>query len=259
LPLPPLTDHRIVDLAQPWHPGMPHWPTHPPFTHALSKLHGEVVLEGGASSAADAISLGTHTGTHMDSLGHFSCNGFMHGGIPAESNQDYAGGLSAHSIDLVPPILRRAVLVDVARLAGVDALPPDFAIGAEFLQNADIQPGDIVLFRTGWARFWHSPARFINNLHIPGVTLEAARVLSSRNVYAAGADTAAFERTPSNMEVHVHLLVRSGIYIIECLNLEELAAASPDEFLFAAAPLKIRGATGAPVRPFALIPPGSHS
>jgi kynurenine formamidase len=61
------------------------------------------------------------------------------------------------------------------------------------------------------------------------------------------------------MEVHVHLLVRSGIYIIECLNLEELAAASPDEFLFAAAPLKIRGATGAPVRPFALIPPGSHS
>lgn len=253
MPLPQLTDCRIIDLAQPWHPGMPHWPTHPPFTHALSKLHGEVVLPGGATSAADAISLGTHTGTHMDSLGHFSCNGHFHGGVPVEGNQDYSGGLAVHSIDLVPPILRRAVLIDVASIASLDPLPPDFAIGPEFLQDAAIHPGDIVLFRTGWARYWSSPARFINNLHMPGITLETARVISSKRAYAAGADTAAFERTPSNMEVHVHLLVDSGIYIIECLNLEELAASGASEFILAAAPLKIRGATGAPIRPFAIL------
>jgi len=56
------------------------------------------------------------------------------------------------------------------------------------------------------------------------------------------------------MPVHVHLLVESGIHIIECLNLEELAAAAAWTFLLVAAPLKIRGATGAPVRPLAIVP-----
>lgn len=248
-----LTDRRLIDLAQAWYPGIPHWPTHAPFTHALSKLHGETVLEGGASSAADAISLGTHTGTHMDSLGHFSCNGYFHGGAAVEGNQDYASGLSVHSIDRVPPMLRRGVLIDAARMAGVEALREDFAVDASFLVEADIREGDVVVVRTGWAKYWQSPARFINGLKMPGITLDAARVLSARKIYAAGADTAAFEKTPSNMEVHVHLLVESGVYIIECLNLEELAATGVKEFLFAASPLKIRGATGAPVRPFAVI------
>ncbi len=55
------------------------------------------------------------------------------------------------------------------------------------------------------------------------------------------------------MEVHVHLLVESGIHIIECLDLEQLARESLHEFAFVAAPLKISGATGAPLRPFALV------
>lgn len=254
-----LTDYRVIDLAQAWYAGIPHWPTHPPFTHALTKLHGEVVLPGGASSAADAISLGTHTGTHIDALGHFSCNGYFHGGVEVEGRQDYVGGLTEHSVDLIPPIVRRGVLVDVARRLGVEALPEEFGIGASFFQDAGIRRGDVVLIRTGWARYWHQPARFINNMRIPGVTLDGARYLSSTGVYAAGADTAAFERTPSNMEVHVHLLVERGVYIIECLNLEALSAQGATEFVFAAGPLKIRGATGAPVRPFALVSGGgSH-
>ena len=56
------------------------------------------------------------------------------------------------------------------------------------------------------------------------------------------------------MEVHVHLLVESGIHIIECLNLEELAASGVREFLFVATPLKIRGGTASPIRPYALVP-----
>ena len=55
------------------------------------------------------------------------------------------------------------------------------------------------------------------------------------------------------MAVHVHLLVESGIHIIENLNLEELARDGVLEFLFVATPLKIRGATGSPIRPFALV------
>jgi kynurenine formamidase len=53
--------------------------------------------------------------------------------------------------------------------------------------------------------------------------------------------------------VHVHLLVENGIHIIECLNLERLAADHVYEFVFTAAPLKIRGGTGSPIRPLALV------
>jgi kynurenine formamidase len=64
----------------------------------------------------------------------------------------------------------------------------------------------------------------------------------------------AFEKVPDpSMPVHVHLLVENGIHIIECLNLEELAAAGVREFLFVALPLKISGATASPIRPVALV------
>ena len=59
------------------------------------------------------------------------------------------------------------------------------------------------------------------------------------------------------MSVHVHLLVRSGIHIVECLNLEELSESGATEFLFVAAPLKIRGGTGSPIRPYALVTPAN--
>jgi kynurenine formamidase len=87
----------------------------------------------------------------------------------------------------------------------------------------------------------------------PGPELEAARWLSERRVFAAGSDTLAFEKVPAaRMPVHVHLLVESGIHIIEALDLEELSRDRVYEFVFVGAPLKIRGGTGAPMRPLAL-------
>src|SRR5215472_3927484 len=81
----------------------------------------------------------------------------------------------------------------------------------------------------------------------------AVRWISGKGVFAAGSDTVAFEFVPApTMPVHVHLLVENGIHIIECLNLEQLAADRVYEFVFTAAPLKIRGGTGAPIRPLAL-------
>ncbi len=88
----------------------------------------------------------------------------------------------------------------------------------------------------------------------PGPAKQDARWLSSNGIFAAGADTINFEQVPSRtMPVHVHLLVENGIHIIECLNLEQLAAERVYEFVFVASPLKIRGATGSPIRPFALV------
>jgi kynurenine formamidase len=77
--------------------------------------------------------------------------------------------------------------------------------------------------------------------------------LSEQKIFAAGSDTVAFEHVPSQMEVHVHLLVEHAIHIIECLNLEELARDGVKEFTFVALPLKIRGGTGSPVRPVAIV------
>lgn len=239
-------DARLVDLAQPYFPGMPHWPSHPPFALARTKEHGDYLLPGGASSAAELIALGTHTGTHIDGLGHFSCAGRFFHGAPFE----HLG------IDTLVPILRRGVFCD---LAPGGELPQDHAVSAAQLQaalQAPVQPGDVVLLRTGWGRRWRTPRLFLNQQQQPGLALDAARWLSSRSIFAAGADNVALERIPSpSMEVHLHLLAGSGIHILECLDLEPLAAARATEFIFLGAPLKIEGATGAPIRPFALLPP----
>ena len=250
---------KIYDLAQPYFVGMPHHPVHPPFLFGLVKQHGEYVGPGGNSSASDAIAMGTHVGTHLDALCHFSCGGKLHGGEEAAAVQSYADGLERFGIDTVAPILRRGVLLDVAGLAGGGALAADFEVApanldaAEARQEVAVRAGDVVLLRTGWARYFSDPAKFVSGVCGPGPGIAGARWLSQRGVFAAGSDTVAFEQVPdAAMPVHVHLLVESGIHIIECLNLDELAEKHIYEFVFVAIPLKIRGATASPIRPIAL-------
>jgi len=259
-----LRNAQVYDLAQPYFVGMPHFPTHPPFLFGLTKKHGDQVTAGGVSSSADSIAFGGHVGTHIDALSHFSCNGKLHGGIEVEPIQSYADGIHQLDIATLPPILRRGILLDIAE---AEPLAVDFAITPQHLdaacarQKVEVLPGDVVLLRTGWAKFWRDPRRYItggsgSQPAGPGPELAAARWLSRRGVYAAGSDTIAFERVPdAAMPVHVHLLVESGIFIMEALNLEELARHSCYEFLFIAGPLKIEGGTGSPIRPIALVAP----
>jgi kynurenine formamidase len=248
---------RVYDLGQPLFPGMPHYPTHPPFLFGPTKKHGDFVTKDDYSSSADAIAMGTHVGTHIDALCHFSCGGKFYGGLDMEKD------LEQVSVDTVAPILRRGVLLDIAGHEGQSTLPPNFAIRPEHLdrsakgQGVTIQAGDVVLLRTGWGTLWDDPVRYItggrgSEVTGPGPEREGAEWLSSRGIFAAGSDTVAFERVPSGMAVHVHLLVERGIHIIEALNLEQLAADRVYEFLFVAIPLKIRRATGSPMRPIAL-------
>jgi len=257
--------HTVYDLAQAYFAGMPHFPTHPPYLFGLTRKHGDIVLEGNVSSSADAIAFGGHVGTHIDALCHFSCDGKLHGGIQAAAVQSDNGGFSELSIDSVEPILRRGVLLDIAAEMKLEELPADFAITPHHLEKAlkmaktTVEPGDVVLLRTGWARYFPTARRYLTGAeggHAvtgPGPELGAARWLSERGVFAAGSDTIAFEKVPAaSMPVHVHLLVESGIHIIEVLNLEELSRNRIFEFVFVAAPLKIRGGTGSPIRPIAL-------
>jgi kynurenine formamidase len=251
-----VTGAKLYDLSQPYFVGMPHYPTHPPFLFSLTRAHGEYPGPEGHSSSAEAIALGGHVGTHIDALCHFSYRGKLYGGVDIQ--QAYDRGHAQLTVDTIAPILRRAVLLDIAGQQGVAALPDDFEIRPEHLDAAargsEIGRGDVVLQRTGWAQYFNEPPRFIAEGRGPGPSLGGARWLSGKGVFAAGADTMAFEKIPvTTMPVHVHLLVESGIHIMECLNLEEIAAAGIREFLFVAAPLKIRGATGAPMRPLALV------
>jgi kynurenine formamidase len=254
---------KVYDLAQPYFVGMPHFPTHPPFLFGLTKKHGDLVAKDGVSSSADAIALGTHVGTHIDALCHFSCDGKLYGGVEAKTVQSDSEGIRQYAVDTIAPILRRGVLLDIAGQFQTEALPADFAITPAHMESAaeaqgvEIGNDDVILFRTGWGRFWSDSARYITggrgtNATGPGPELDGARWLSEHGVFAAGSDTVAFERVPSAMPVHVHLLVEKGIHIIEALNLEELARDRVYEFVFLAAPLKIRGATGSPIRPIAL-------
>jgi kynurenine formamidase len=249
-----LSAAKIYDLGQPYFTGMPHWPAHPPFLYGLTKLHGDDVGPAGHSSASDAIAMGGHAGTHIDALCHFSRKGKFHGGCDVDGLQSYTGGIAQLGADTIAPIVRRGVLLDLAATGPLDS---ECEITPEQLESAcktEIRSGDVVLLRTGWARYFEDARRFLNHSHLPGPGLAAAQWLSAHRIFAAGSDTVAFEKVPApEMPVHVHLLVECGIHLIECLNLEELAADGVSEFAFIAAPLKFRGATGAPLRPLALV------
>ena len=125
---------KPYDLAQPYFVGMPHFPTHSPFLYGLTKVHGEIPLPDGGSSAADVITMGGHAGTHMDALNHFSCAGKLYDGRDVVEVQSYGGGIRHLSIDTVAPIARRGVLLDVAGLLGVNALDADMVITPEHLE-----------------------------------------------------------------------------------------------------------------------------
>src|SRR5579859_6330481 len=121
-----VTGAKLYDLAQPYFVGMPHYPTHPPFLFSLTRAHGEYPGPEGHSSSAEAIGLGGHVGTHIDALCHFSYRGKLYGG--ATVTQSYGGGHAGLTVDTIAPILRRAVLLDVAGGQGSKPLAEDFEI-----------------------------------------------------------------------------------------------------------------------------------
>lgn len=255
---------RVYDLAQPFANGMPQSPNHPRFHLSLTRRHGDSVREGGGSAAAEVLVLGGHVGTHVDALCHVSQDGLLHGGVPADEAQR-GGRFSSLGIDEVAPFVCRGLLLDVAGLHGVDLLPGGAVVTADDLEaaahRAGVEPraGDAVLVRTGWARHWGDPEAFVGHASgVPGPGEEAAAWLADHGIRATGADTIAYEALApgaghARLPVHRLLLVERGIHIVETLNLEQLAADGVAEFLFLAAPLKLVGGTGSPLRPLALL------
>jgi kynurenine formamidase len=200
-----------------------------------------------------------HSGTHIDALAHQAENLTLHGGVHVDSGIQTSVGFRVLGIETMAPLVTRGVLLDVA---GKERLSQDHSITQDELQRAaadsgvEIRAGDVVLVRTGYGSLWSEPAEY---LHAPGVSSAGSRWLIEKKVSAVGADNIAWDvigPTDPDLGVtlpgHILFLVRAGIPIIENLNLEELAEASVHEFAFVCLPLKMRGATGSPVRPIAI-------
>lgn len=257
---------RVIDLGRPLTVGMPQSPNHPAYWHSLPRRHGDLTRADGGSAANDMISMGTHVGTHIDALSHVSQDGKLFGGLDAD--EALQGGryveLGAHTIE---PMLRRGVLLDVAATKGVARLDPGYEISVEDLeatvdrQGITVGAGDVVLVRSGWGQHFDNGDNDLfkgESSGVPGVGEAGASWLAGRRVHATGADTIAYECLPPGaghalLPAHRVLLVESGIYIVEAMDLEELARDAVHEFLFILSPLPLFGATGSPVRPLAVV------
>jgi len=185
-----------------------------------------------------------HYGTHMDAPAHFP---------PGKE-----------SLDQIPleHLFAPAVVIDVREEVARD---PDYRLRVMRVEKWEalhgrIPRGAVVLLRTGWASRWPDQARYRNMdaagvMHFPGFSVEAARLLIERGAVGAGIDTLSIDYGPSkDFEVH-RVTLPAGLYQLENLaNMDQLPEAGA--FLIAA-PIKLEGGSGGPVRVFALLPPQS--
>ena len=257
---------HVFDLEQPRFAGMPIHPAHKPGYHyGLHRRHRDTYRpekHGPRSGSSGILTMMEHSGTHIDALCHQACDLQFYRGVRVDRTER-ADGYTEYGAETIAPLLARGVLLDVARWKKADALPEHYAITGDDLAGCardagvSVQPGDVLLVRTGFASRWADEDRY---LAAAGVSKSGNIWAADRKVRAVGADNMAWdcmqERDPdTNMLLfgHAHLLVTHGIHIIENLDLDALAAAGHVEFCFVGVPLKFRGATGSPIRPLALV------
>lgn len=264
---------RVYDLGVEYHKDMPSWsllgdPTYQIWmTHTPRGTAADNVLGLGramhehVSYSGDAVLMYTHTGTHIDALSHFGLDGRIWNGFDHATHQGDLGWHKAGAEQL-PPIIARGVLIDVAAYKGVDMLPDSYRIlpadleGALARQSVALQPGDAVFIRTGRMRTIQDKHRYMENP--PGIGLAAARwLVETHGAMLIGGDNLSLETFPVEthdnwVPVHTYLQAEHGVAIVEVVDLEALSRDRVHEFAFIGAGLKLRGASGAPMRPIAL-------
>ena len=201
----------------------------------------------------------------LDGLGHVGVrmNGedyFYNGNKLSEFGDPY--GLKKLGVENVGVFFTRGILLDVCALRGNDRLPAGYVISPDELESCldkaklKIRSGDVVLIRTGHGKLWMKD----NDAYgagEPGIGLAAAKFLTDRKVSMIGADTWAIEAVPHERDdlsfpVHQWDLTKNGVYHIENIDLEEMAADKAYEFCFVFSPLRLKGATGSPGNPIAI-------
>lgn len=268
-----LDGQRVYDLSVEYYIGMPGWHaagdphyqiwmTHTPNGTAVDDPLGVGHAQNRhVSYTGSAISMYTHTGTHIDALNHFGLDGRIWNGFEASKHLGDRGWRKTGA-ETIPPIVARGVLIDVATARGVDALPPGYRVRRADLvdalssQGVSLQSGDVVLIRTGRMTAFRDADAYVKEP--PGLSVDAARFLVEEGgAMVIGADNLSLETFPPEVEgnyvpVHTYLLAQQGVPILELVQLEELARDRIHEFAFIGTSLKLRGADAAPMRPLAI-------
>jgi kynurenine formamidase len=224
-----------------------------------------------------ALFISDNVGTQIDGLGHVTI-GDDHHWYNGFRERDWGGNWRPRKCDAttIPFIVARGVLLDIAGLKGVDALPANTAITPDDLQSAarkqgtELKPGDVVLIRTGMLRLWGetgSDHEKIGAHDSAGINLEAAKwLVEQKGAMLIGGDTSSLEYSPKpadtdayaakyqcSFPVHKYLLVEQGVHIGEFHFLETLAKERVCEFAYVCTTAKIKGtAAGFCLRPLAI-------
>lgn len=274
---------KVYDLGVPYDAQSFKWPGHSPGVIMSFRSPEGVQRQGDFQAAADAklnqariawhscaLFINDNVGTQIDGLGHITAgkdnhwyNGFK--------EADWGGDFGIRKCDgtTIPPIITRAVMLDVAGFRKVEALPAHYRITAEELQaviehqKTPIRTGDTVLIRTGAARYWGkngSDHQKLGEHDSAGIDLGAAKwLVEQKGAILIGSDTSGLEHAPGPDEpsgfipVHRYLLVDQGVHIGEFHYLEDLARDQTYEFCYVCTVNKIRGAVaGFALRPIAL-------
>jgi kynurenine formamidase len=232
----------------------------------------------------DVVVMPLQCATHWDGLAHVSYRGRLYNGYPAASVT--SAGASRLGIHLVDSLVSRGVLLDVARAKGTEVLEGGYAItpadldAACALARVEVEPGDVVLVRTGQMAHLHMSQRFpAGGVSVPvanllsfgdvlhymglasGLSMASAEWFHAHNVAAVATDTLALEVIPcEDAEVYlpVHLLhiVEMGLTQGQNWILDELAADCAADgqytFLLDATPLPFTNGCGSPLNPVAV-------
>ena len=262
-----LRSAHVYDLEQPRFAGMPIHPSHRPgYFYALHRRHRDTLQpekHGPRSSASGMLTMMEHSGTHLDALCHQASELRLFGDLPVDGEETPAG-FKHLGVETVPPLLCRGVLLDVCGHKGLSVLPAKYGITADDIascaaaQGVEVGAGEVLLVRTGYGALWCGDEQVY--LDAAGVSKSGTLWAADKGVVAVGADNMAWDvpderdpQTGATLFAHVYLLSQRGIYILENVNLEELARDRRWEFAFIGVPLKFRGATGSPLRPLALV------
>ncbi len=241
-------------------------PAYPPRSYSMTVLQlddgtGTPLGTNKATGNDDLMNLWMGIGSQIDGLGHMGINHVYYNGNHAA---DFVTpkGLTKLSIDKLPPIVSRGILLDIAKLKGQDILAEGTAINTAEIQAAataagvTIESGDVVLLHTGWLNIMDTdPERFMAGQ--PGLGLQGARYLAELGIVAVGADNWALEVLPSEdpeqaFPVHPELLAKNGVYILENMDTRALAADGVAEFLFVLGQPRFVGAVQAVINPVAI-------
>jgi kynurenine formamidase len=268
-----LSGGHVFDLNVEYFIGMPSWVAagDPPYgiwmTHTPQGSINDNLSGVGASAhekysyCGDSIHLYTHCGTHVDTLNHLGHHGMFWNGWTAD--KDLGSRIwNKGGLDKYPPIIARGVILDVAGMHGVDQLDAGYGITPQDLQDTvakqgvELRKGDVVLVRTGRMQAWPDFDGYLQKP--PGINLPSAKWLCEEaGAMCIAGDSIGLEVMPWDepdafLPVHSYMFATAGAQIIEVVNMEEIAAEKQYEFAFLGFPLKLRGATGAPMPSYAV-------